>query len=200
MLALRLQTSSVVLNLSDLHDNDDAGNRSSRVSTSIGKEQAMKQLGEIKVSDYMTRGVTATPETAKLTDAIRQMDSERFSVLPVVDAAGKTVGILSASDLIEIVHEVQADLSALHFVSGKTREFLIQLLVEQGDDTLVSDVMTAPVDVIHENENLVVSARRIIENGYHHLPVVDSDVRPIGMLSATDFVRAFAENGRLLAG
>ncbi len=200
MLALRLQTCSVVLNLSDLHDHDDAGNRSSRVSTSIGKEQAMKQLGEIKVSDYMTRGVTATQETAKLTDAIRQMDSERFSVLPVVDAAGKTVGILSASDLIEIVHEVQADLSALHFVSGKTREFLIQLLVEQGDDTLVSDVMTAPVDVVHENENLVVSARRIIENGYHHLPVVDSDGRPIGMLSATDFVRAFAENGRLLAG
>jgi CBS domain-containing membrane protein len=160
----------------------------------------MKQLGEITVADYMTRGVSATSEETRLTEAIRQMDSQRISVLPVIGSEGTVVGILSTTDLIEIIHEVQADLSALNCVTGRTRDFLIQLLVEQGDDTLVRDVMTSPVDLVHETENLVVSARRIVENGYRHLPVVDAEGVPIGMLSTSDFVRAFADHGKLLAG
>ena len=90
----------------------------------------MKQLGEICVREYMTEQATVVDDTARLTDAIRLMDSKKLSVLPVVDEQGRLVGILSNSDLIEITHEIQSDLGALRHVNEKTRDFLIKILME----------------------------------------------------------------------
>ena len=160
----------------------------------------MKQLGELCVGECMTSQTVCIGDTDRLTDAIRLMDTKRLSVLPVMDEPGRLVGILSASDLIEITHEIQSDLTALTHVAEKTREFLIALLVEQGDTTLVRDVMTSPVDTTTEKTNLVVAARKLTDRRYHHLPVVDPSGNPIGILSTSDFVRAVAEFGALLAG
>ena len=160
----------------------------------------MRQLGELCVEDYMTKQAIVVDDTSRLTEAIRLMDNEQLSVLPVIDNQGQLVGILSQSDLIEITHEIQADLSALNYVTDKTREFLIKLLVDQGDTTLVRDVMTAPVETASTSMNLVMAAKKLINRHYHHLPVVDENETPIGILSTSDFVRAFADYGVMLAG
>ena len=164
------------------------------------KEQIMKQLGETTVREYMTEQATVVDDTARLTVAIRTMNDQRLSVMPVVDEQGELVGILSNSDLMSMMHEIQSDLGALNQVNDKTRDFLIQLLMEQGDHTLVRDVMTAPVETIHADANLVVAARVLNDMRYHHLPVVCSDNKTIGIISTSDFVRAIAENGALATG
>lgn len=160
----------------------------------------MRQLGELCVGDYMTQQAIVVNETSRLTEAIRIMDNDDLSILPVVDEKGKMVGVLSQSDLIEITHEIQSDISALSYVTEKTREFLIRLLIDQGDTTLVRDVMTAPVETTTASTNLVMAAKKLIDRHYHHLPVVDADGNAIGILSTSDFVRAFADYGVLLAG
>ena len=160
----------------------------------------MKQLGELKVSDYMSIQATAINDTARLTDAIRIMDAERFSLLPVVDAQEKLIGVLSVSDLIETVREVQADLAALPHVNEQTQNFLIRLLIDQGDNTRVKDVMTSPAKVVFESMNMVVAAKKLKNENLHHLPVVNEAGKPIGVISSTDFVRAFADYGAILAG
>ena len=85
-------------------------------------------------------------------------------------------------------------------MSPQTQQILIDLLVEQGDDTYVRDIMTRPVETAMPESNLVVAARKLDDWKYHHLPVVDEEQNPVGMLSSSDFVRAVAEYGRLLAG
>ena len=160
----------------------------------------MRQLGELCVGDYMTQQATVVEDSSRLTEAIRLMDNEGLSVLPVVDNQGQIVGILSQSDLIEITHEIQSDISALNYVTDKTREFLIRLLVDQGDTTIVRDVMTSPVETATPKMNLVMAAKKLIDRHYHHLPVVDESGVPIGILATSDFVRAFADYGVLLAG
>lgn len=160
----------------------------------------MRQLGETKVRDYMTQQAIVVDNTARLTSAIRLMEEERLSVVPVVDEQGDLVGILSNRDLIAMMHEIQADLGALHYVNEKTREFLIHLLMDQGDNTLVADVMTSPVKTVSAETNLVVAAQLLNQNGFHHLPVVEGEGQPIGILSASDFVQAIAEKGALMAG
>ncbi len=160
----------------------------------------MKQLGELKVDDYMTHQAICVDDTSRLTQAIRIMDDQELTVLPVIDNQARLVGILSASDLIEITHEIQADLNALTYVTEKTRNFLIKLLMDQGDTTLVRDVMTSGVETITAQTNLVVAARKLVDRSYHHLPVVDKSGKPIGVLSTSDFVRAFSDYGALLAG
>ena len=160
----------------------------------------MRQLGELNVSDYMTPQASVVDDTRRLTEAIQILDKNELSVLPVVDSEGQMVGILSQSDLIEITHEIQSDISALNYVTDKTREFLIRLLIDQGDTTLVKDVMTSPVETATTKMNLVMAARKLIDRHYHHLPVVDEEGKPVGILSTSDFVRAFADYGVLLAG
>ena len=160
----------------------------------------MKPLGELRVSDYMTHQAIIVDDIDKLTHAIRLMDTESLSVLPVVDNQGEIVGILSSSDLIEIIHEIQSDIGALSYVTSKTQEFLINLLIDQGDNTLVKDVMTRPVETVGPNSNLIVAAQKLMARQVHHLPVVDNDGKPVGILSTTDFVRAVADYGATLAG
>jgi CBS domain-containing protein len=160
----------------------------------------MKQIGEMKVADFMTRSVVSIDDTEKFTRAIRTMDDNRLTVLPVVNGQGVVVGLVSATDLIEIFHEIQSDLGALPLVSAATQKLLLKMLIDQGDSTTVMDVMTSPVETVVAETNLVVAARKMNDLKYHHLPVVDKQGRPIGMLSTMDLTRALAENGSLLAG
>lgn len=160
----------------------------------------MKNLGELKVSEIMTCQAICIKATDRLTEAIQIMDDEGLSVLPVINHQRRLVGILSTSDLVEITHELQSDITSMSQMRDTTRRFLIKLLIEQGDKTLVRDVMTSPVETISPSSNLVVAARKIADRIYHHLPVVDESGTPVGMLSTKDFVRAIADYGALLAG
>lgn len=160
----------------------------------------MKQLGEITVRDYMTEEPIVVDDTARLTSAIRLMDQKDLSVVPVVDEQGDLVGVLSNSDLIGMMHDIQGDLSAMQHVNMKTREFLLQMLTDQGDNRRVRDVMTSPVETIKADANLVLAAKHLDESQLHHLPVVDSNGQAIGILAASDLVRAIADNGALAAG
>lgn len=160
----------------------------------------MKNLGELKVSEYMTCQAICINASDRLTEAIQIMDDEGLSVLPVINHQRRLVGILSTSDLVEITHELQSDITSMSQMRDTTRRFLIKLLIEQGDKTLVRDVMTSPVETISQQSNLVVAARKLVDRRYHHLPVVDESGTAIGMLSTKDFVRAIADHGALLAG
>lgn len=160
----------------------------------------MKQLGELIVGDYMSPQAIVIDDTAHLNVAIRLMDSEQVAVLPVVNEQSEVVGILSTSDLLEIIREIQADLSALNHVNEQTQDFLLKILIEQGDGTLVRDVMTAPAVTVSEDLNMVLAAKQIVERGCHHLPVVNQSGKPTGILSTTDIVRAYVDHGGEAAG
>ncbi len=78
----------------------------------------------MKASDVMQREViTVTPET-KVEEAVRLMARHRISGLPVVDATGAAVGILSEGDLLRRAElGTEARLSAWRaWLAGPGRE------------------------------------------------------------------------------
>ncbi len=158
----------------------------------------MKDITDLLVIDFMAEPVISIEAVAPLADAIRVLDEHRLSVLPVVNQVNNVVGILSTTDLIGIYYEIQTDLSGLKQAELKIRNFLIELLSSHGDDTSVRDVMTSPVETVSASTNLVTAAQILDVKQYHHLPVVDDHNHPIGMLSTTDFLRAFANHGAML--
>ncbi len=158
----------------------------------------MRKLGEMHVDDLMTAEVITVASSERLSQAIRMMDNFRLAVIPVLDDTGRLNGLLSTSDLVAMFHEVQTDLGALSIVKPATQEVLLQLLIDQGDSTTVAEVMTSPVETVSSGTNIVVAARKMTELGYHHLPVVDAEGCPVGILSTMDIVRAVAETGSLL--
>ena len=160
----------------------------------------MRRLGELCVRDIMTADPICIKDSSLLMEAIREFDDNDISALPVVDSQNRLAGVLSLFDLVEVIREIQGDISALSKVGDATRAFLIRLLTDHGDNTLVSDVMTRPVEHVAPDTNIVLAARMMVECGFRHLPVIDVQHRPIGIVTTTDFVKAFAEQGALLAG
>lgn len=63
-------------------------------STSAGQDPRTA-----KVADAMTAEVRSLPEDAQVLDAVRMMEQGQLRRVPVVDAGGRPVGIVSLGDL-----------------------------------------------------------------------------------------------------
>ena len=110
--------------------------------------------------------VSTIRNTAKITDAIKQLDEERIGALVVVDRWGKLAGMFSERD---VVHGLARDGTAA--------------LDYEVHELMTPDVTTcAPEDPI-EKAMAVMTAHRI-----RHLPVM-SGGRLLGIVSIGDLVK-----------
>ena len=91
--------------------------------------------------------------------------------LPVVDAAGRLVGVISQTDLVRLqaYSVASSEWSALR----------------------VRDVMTRPAATIRGSASLQEAARVMTEHDVHRLVVVGDDIETaLGVISDSDLVRA----------
>ncbi len=145
----------------------------------------------MKVQDIMQTGVCCARVDETVIDAARRMAERRVSGLPVVDAAGKLVGILSEGDLIgraELGGGEQRSRSWWLDLFG-AREKAADYVKSHGKR--VGDVMSKPVQTIAPDVDLSAAAMKLETQGVKRLPVMDGD-RLVGIISRADIVRAFA--------
>ncbi len=147
---------------------------------------------KLRVSDLMTANVRTVAENDMLYDAIRMMEVESLSALPVVDSTGKLCGILSNSDLLQLAYNLQCDVSTLSAVPDHIRKILTDVLADDNCETKVCGAMTPTVETIGPTETMVDAAKSLINKNVHHLPVVDSNGKSIGIVSTLDIVRGVA--------
>jgi len=141
-------------------------------------------------SDVMTRTVLSVRPDATIAEAIRTMLDNRISGLPVIDEAGRLVGMLTEGDLLR------------RGETGTERHRPRWLEILMGPGRLAGDyvrthgrrigeVMTRdPVSVTPDTplkEVVELMERRRIKR----VPVLDGDV-PVGILSRADLLRALA--------
>jgi len=69
---------------------------------------ATKSLQELTARDVMVRPVVVLPQDMPLHDAAHLLMRNRISGAPVVDGAGKCVGVLSAGDFVRLAENPQA--------------------------------------------------------------------------------------------
>ena len=128
------------------------------------------------VADVMT----IDPVTVVVDDSIEAAEhllaTFRVSGLPVVDGGGRLVGVLSRTDLL--------------LDSGPTMK---QLVRGRASGLRVGELMTSPALTVSLSATLVEAARVMRDEEVHRLVVVDENDLPIGVLSATDFVRVIAD-------
>ena len=147
------------------------------------------------VRDVMTfRAVTVLPDDT-VAEALDLLVANAVAALPVVDAANRCVGVISASDLLGLAQERGEDIEAIHAAEGLTRELIVEHL-ERADfsDLAVKDAMTPVPIVIGPEASLSEAARIMVEFGIHHLAVTENGHRFLGVLSALDVLRALAES------
>jgi CBS domain-containing protein len=136
----------------------------------------------IPVREIMTENVVTLSPDAPLLEAHRLMHDGCFRHLPVVDAEGRLVGILTRGDLRE------AWPSALTAIDKGMNMFLLQ--------QKVSGVMSRRVITIGPDATLEEAARLLLEKKIGGLPVVEAD-RLVGIVTECDIFKvvAFGEVG-----
>jgi CBS domain-containing protein len=138
----------------------------------------------LTVAEVMsTRLVTVTPDTGfkRLASLMRE---HRISGLPVVDAAGHPLGVVSETDLL--AKERRPALPLLTWLHpGRTIDHL------RASGTTAGEVMTAPAATIPLHASVVVAARRLHDTGIRRLLVVDDKGRLAGLVTRNDLLGAF---------
>ncbi|HYK95080.1 MAG TPA: CBS domain-containing protein [Candidatus Dormibacteraeota bacterium] len=127
------------------------------------------------VADRMHGDPVLIRADASLSDAAALMDRHRVHGLPVVDASGALVGVLSQTDL--------------------NRARSTEYLWSNWPGLAVRHLMTSPAQTVHRSTPLIIAARKMARLQIHRLIVVEDgdEATPIGVLSTTDLVHALAE-------
>jgi CBS domain-containing protein len=142
-------------------------------------QTTFKPLLALTAGDLMSVGVVRLSEDMPLRDAALLLFQKQVGGGPVVNAEGKCVGFLSATDFLRLA--VLADWEVVKI--GKPAE-----------DPLGRFMTADPVTVTPDTP-MQVLARLMIDAHIHHLVVVDEEQRPIGIVSSTDVLAAVAYAG-----
>ncbi|MGY2906706.1 CBS domain-containing protein [Bradyrhizobium sp. URHC0002] len=144
----------------------------------------------MRAHQIMTRGVITVTPDAPILEAANTMLRWHVSGLPVVDAAGKLVGIVSEGDFIR-----RSEIGTQR-KRGRWLKFLLgagatatDYVQEHG--RTVSDVMTRDPLTITENATLEEVVASMETNGIKRLPVMRCD-KIVGIVSRTNLLQAVA--------
>lgn len=151
---------------------------------------------KICVQECMTPNVVTVSEDTYLADAIRLMETKCLAALPVVDTDGCLRGVLTSSDLVSLMRELQGNVSIFPLVSESARGTLANALAVDNETMTVYDAMKTEVATISQQATLRDAACCLLENLCHHLPVIDESRKPVGIISTTDIVRVLAEQAQ----
>ena len=150
-------------------------------------------MHRIPIRDIMHTHVVTIQPDQPVTDAAQLMQEHGIRRLPVVDALGNLVGIVTDSD----VREAES-------ADSQLQNYATVYAPVQDDEWLtVGDVMTRDVITIHQDATVGELATKFIEHKVGGLPVVATNEqsaksrRVIGIVTDTDIFRLIARAWQL---
>jgi CBS domain-containing protein len=144
----------------------------------------------MRAADLMSRSVVAISPDAPLSQAIRLMTDHRVSGLPVIDAEGRAVGMLTEGDLLRRVEtgtEGKPGWFASFFFPGRQAERYVQTHGRR-----VSEVMTPDVTCVEEDTPLAEVVALMQRKRVKRLPVLRGE-KVVGIVSRADVMRRVGE-------
>jgi len=148
---------------------------------------------DTEVQELMCANVVTVRYSETVRDALTKMTDENISALPAIDGKGKCVGIVTVVDLMRIALAAGSVLNS-EYPHYDDCLWAVDLIQRKLGTDKISDVMTEILAVVGPSTVMHDAACVMLNNKVHHLPVVNSSGRLVGMLSSTDFVRLTAGN------
>lgn len=148
------------------------------VTTTAGRLPTVRRQ-EPTVRDLMTPNPYTLAPRDTLAALYDLMDAHRVRHVPIVDADGELVGLLTHTDL------AMATLGSLSDLPLSQERDLLQR-------RRIREVMVTEVETIDPDAPLAEAGQTLFENKIGCLPVVEGN-RLVGILTESDFVRRFLE-------
>lgn len=127
-------------------------------------------LAKITVADYMSKRLVTLAKDIDVIDAVKKLLDHKITSAPVVDQAGRLLGMFSEKDVMNIVLEASYNQS----MGGK-----------------VGDYMTKEVITVDAESSIVDLAEKFQQSTVRSFPVFEDDDL-VGIVSRTDVLRALA--------
>jgi len=134
-------------------------------------DELERALSEQPVSDIVSKPVTTIGPDTSIYDAMQQMDLLGISCLLVAED-DRLVGVFTERDVLNKIAD--------HYDTMK--------------DHPVSEVMTAEPVTVYETDRASVALCVIAVSGLRHVPVLDVDGKPVGVVSprrVTSFLQEY---------
>lgn len=145
----------------------------------------------MQARDVMVSPVITATRSATVRDVARTMIEKRISALPVVDGAGKVVGIVTEGDLI---HRAEAgterhDTWWVRFLAGESS---IAADYAKSHARRIEDVMTTKVVTATPELPLHEIATLLEEHGVKRVPIINKAGELVGIVSRANLIQVVA--------
>ncbi|MGW1953158.1 CBS domain-containing protein [Streptomyces sp. NPDC001920] len=144
------------------------------------------------VRDVMTRDVAAVGRDVAFKDIVRTLQDRGVSALPVVDGAGRVLGIVSEADLLP--KEEFRDSDPDRYTQLRRLSDL-----EKAGSVTADELMTRPALTVLPDATLAQAARTMARTRVKRLPVVDAQGRLEGIVSRADLLKVFLRGDEEIA-
>lgn len=138
-------------------------------------------------ADLMTDNPISVRESATVRDALSMMLDRDVTAAPVINDAGRPVGVVTVTDIL--VHEREVGLpvgvSERVAVTGKLKD---GYEIELADHTTVGEIMTPGVFSTTKDRTAAEVVADLLRYKIHHLFVVEQEVI-VGVISLSDVLR-----------
>ncbi|MCG6968810.1 MAG: HPP family protein [Gammaproteobacteria bacterium] len=142
-----------------------------------------RQLGNIRCEQVMSSDVVSVKDTTSVAQAWRELQRKQVTAVPVLDHKNRVIGIVTQTDLANrILTDIDTD------AKNGTRVTTGQLSRKPIQQTVVGELMSAPVITIHADRHILDALSLFVDRHIHQLPVVDTKRVIQGMLSKTDLL------------
>jgi CBS domain-containing protein len=139
------------------------------------------------VRELMTKNVITISPEASLKEAGELFKEKRVSGLPVMDEAGKVVGIVTITDMMRILSQIYALKE-----SEKAHEDikLSGMYEEEKAKAKVKNIMSKSVTVLGEESPIEEVMRLMFNDNIHTIPITNSQGKLVGVIGRRDMVCA----------
>jgi CBS domain-containing protein len=149
-----------------------------------------------RISEIMDSSPVTVASDASVEEVVAALREHQLPGLPVVDADGQLVGIVTEADLV--LPDDEGDLHIPHYVNLFGGTVFLEPLgrfekrLRKAFASTAADMMTADPDTVAPDATVKEAARLVHESGHNRLPVVEDDGRLVGVITRVDLLGALA--------
>jgi CBS domain-containing protein len=147
----------------------------------------------LKARDIMTTAVITVAPEASVSEVANLLDSHRISGMPVVDAAGLLVGVITQSDLVQQARDLELppvislfDLRLVLETPARFHKRLEKMLGVTAGEVMTDKPLTVSPETPVKEIATLMDRKKV-----HTFPVVEGG-KLVGVIGKIDLIRALA--------
>jgi len=145
-------------------------------------------LPPLTAANLMSTNPVSIRANATVVEATALLTDRNFGAAPVIDAAGRPVGVVSRADIL--IHDRERSVHPSHAgEEGPEAKLPDGFSFEEVDSSLVSDIMTPAVFAVAPETPAEEVIGQMLSLHVHQLFVVDADRVLVGVISTLDILR-----------